>query len=104
MKARLKNYRQSPRKVRLVANTVRGKSLEEACGLLTFLNKRSALAIKKLILSAAAQGTKDSTQGNLKVKTITVDEGISSPHLVMRARSHTSTQTRRRSHITVVLE
>ncbi|MEK7176090.1 MAG: uL22 family ribosomal protein, partial [Patescibacteria group bacterium] len=53
-KAHLKSYRQSPRKVRLVADTVRGKSVNDALDILTFMPKRAGLPLKKLIASAYA--------------------------------------------------
>jgi len=54
MKAFLKNYRQSPRKVRLVANLVKGKNVDKAIIELDFLPKRAGIPIKKLLLSAIA--------------------------------------------------
>ena len=53
-KAELKNYRQSPRKVRLVADAVRGKKISEAITILSFMPKRSALPLQKLLSSALA--------------------------------------------------
>jgi large subunit ribosomal protein L22 len=49
MKATLTNYRQSPRKVRLVAHAVKGKSVEQAEVELSYMPKRAADPIKKLI-------------------------------------------------------
>ena len=54
MKATLTNYRQSPRKVRLVAHAVKGKSVEQAEVELSYMPKRAADPIKKLIKSAVA--------------------------------------------------
>ena len=54
MKAILNNYRQSPRKVRMVANLVKGKSVNDALATLTYLPKRAGTPIKKLIESALA--------------------------------------------------
>ena len=48
-KATLSNYRQSPRKVRLVADAVRGKKIEDAITALSFIPKRSASPIQKLL-------------------------------------------------------
>jgi large subunit ribosomal protein L22 len=47
--ASLKNYRQSPRKVRLVADLIRGKSAERALALLATLPKRAADPVSKLL-------------------------------------------------------
>ena len=66
MKAFLKNYRQSPRKVRLVAGLIKGKSVAQAIAELDFLAKRAGLPIKKLLLSAVANAKhvgRDSSTG-----------------------------------------
>ncbi len=52
--AQLKNHRQSPRKVRVVANMVRGKKVDEALNQLHFLAKRAGEPVSKLIRSAVA--------------------------------------------------
>ncbi len=76
MKALLKNYRQSPRKVRLVANLIRGKSVQEARLALQYLPKKSSPAMVKLLESAVANArSRGATAENLFVKTITVDKG-----------------------------
>jgi len=49
MKAILKNYRQSPRKVRLLADLVRGKKVKEAIATLRFIEKRAAMRFIKVI-------------------------------------------------------
>jgi len=54
MQAKLKNYRQSPRKVRLIADLVRGKKVSDALSTLQFVDKRAAGPIAKLIRSAVA--------------------------------------------------
>ncbi|MEX0652108.1 MAG: 50S ribosomal protein L22 [Candidatus Paceibacterota bacterium] len=104
MKARLKNYRQSPRKVRLVANLVRGKSILRALTALTFLDKKSALPIKKLLESAVAnaevQGAK---KESLIVSDIQVDEGFSFTRFRARARGSAAPVRKRSSHINVTL-
>jgi large subunit ribosomal protein L22 len=75
-KAQLNNYRQSPRKVRLVADAVRGKKVEEAMTALSFIPKRSALPLQKLLASALANAKNLSlSTENLVVKEIRVDAG-----------------------------
>ena len=54
MKAYLHNYRQSPRKVRLVAGLIRRKNVAAALAALEFLPKRAGLPVRKLLLSAVA--------------------------------------------------
>lgn len=74
--ATLKNFRQAPRKMRLVANAVRGKKVSEALVNLDFVTKRASLPIKTLILSALANAkSKNIPVENLVVKTIKVDGG-----------------------------
>jgi len=76
MKAKLTNYHQSPRKVRLVANLIRGKSVERARAALKFLPQKSSPAIEKLLSSAIANARNAGfTAENLFVKTITVNKG-----------------------------
>ncbi len=76
MKATLTNYHQSPRKVRLVADLIRGKSIAQARAALLYLPKKSSPALGKLLDSAIANasGAGNSVE-NLFVKTITVNKG-----------------------------
>lgn len=79
MKAVLKNYRQAPRKVRLVADLIRGKSVPAARMALSYLPKKSAPDMKKLLDSAIANARHaDETVDidALFVKTVTVDKGM----------------------------
>lgn len=77
MKATLTNYHQSPQKVRLVANLIRGKSVPHARAALTFLSKKSSPAIAKLLDSAIANArSSGASADSLIVKTITVDKGM----------------------------
>lgn len=73
MKASLNNYRQAPRKVRLIADLIKGKSALQAQAILSHLIKRGALPIKKLLDSAVANAGVDAS--TLVVKNATVDKG-----------------------------
>jgi len=74
MKASLNNYRQAPRKVRLIADLIKGKSAVQAQGILSHLIKKGALPMKKLLDSAVANaGVPADT---LMVKVATVDKGV----------------------------
>lgn len=76
MKALLKNYHQSPRKVRLVADLVRGKSISDARAALLYLSKKSSPAIGKLLDSAVANARSMGVNADqLFIKKITVDKG-----------------------------
>ena len=75
-KATLSNFRQAPRKMRMVANTVRGKKVSEALVNLDFVAKKASSPIKTLIASALANAKAlDIPTENLIIKTIKVDSG-----------------------------
>lgn len=74
--ATLSNFRQAPRKMRMVANAVRGKKVADVLVNLDFVAKKASLPIKTLILSALANAKAlDIPTENLIVKTIKVDGG-----------------------------
>ncbi len=77
MKATLKNHHQSPRRTRLVAEVIKGKSVVQALAELDFIIKKSAAPIKKLILSAVANAKTNfkKEETDLYIKNITVDKG-----------------------------
>lgn len=99
-KAQLKNYRQSPRKVRLVARTVRGKKVENALDILTFIPKRAGLPLKKLITSAYANSGKAE---NLFIKEIRVDAGATLYRSQPRSHGMTTPIRKRTSRVSVTL-
>jgi len=103
--ARLKNYRQSARKVRLVADTIRGKKVTDAITHLAFVPKRASLAVKKLVESALANAkhNHNMNEEDLFVKEIRVDEGFTMYRYRMRARGSVAPIRKRTSHISVVL-
>lgn len=104
MKAILKNYRQSPRKVRLIAGLVRGKSTTKALAALQFVDKRAAGPFAKVIESAIANAKNlgVSTE-KLFVKTVEVNKGTILKRSMPRARGSASRINKRNSHISVEL-
>jgi large subunit ribosomal protein L22 len=104
MKAILKNYRQSPRKVRLIADLVRGKKVNDALTTLKFVDKRAAGPFAKVIASAAANA-KDQGKNvdSLVIKTVAVDKGMVLKRFMPRARGSASRINKRNSHIRVEL-
>lgn len=108
MKAELKSYRQSPRKVRLVADAIRGKKVEEALTILDFIPKRASLPLKKLIASAHAnalrQGSGQAGKAeNLVIKELKVDGGAILYRRRPRSRGMANPIRKRTSHVTVIL-
>ncbi|MBI1974461.1 MAG: 50S ribosomal protein L22 [Candidatus Zambryskibacteria bacterium] len=103
-KAKLNTYRQSPRKVRLIANSVRGKKVEDALNTLEFIPKRSAQPLLKLMASALANAKALSMPvGNLVVKEIKVDSGAILYRRRPRSHGMTNPIRKRTSHISIVL-
>ncbi|MES2986144.1 MAG: 50S ribosomal protein L22 [Patescibacteria group bacterium] len=104
MKAILKNYRQSPRKVRLVTDLVKGKKVDVALNQLNFTPKRVVPVIKKLLESAIANAVHaGNAKDTLRIKNITVDEGFVLKRMMPRARGVGARINKRTSHIVVTL-
>jgi len=101
----LNNFRTSPRKVRLVADTIRGKSVKQAQSILEVLNKKSATPIYGLLKSAIAnaQNTKNILSSQLKVSEIYVNGGAVLKRFRPRAFGRAYTIRKRTSHIVMTL-
>jgi large subunit ribosomal protein L22 len=88
MKAFLKNYRQAPRKVRLIANHLRGKNVAVALADLSFMPQKASKPLHKLLSSAVANARQQVSgirEDELIIKTITVDKGITYVRFMPRA-------------------
>lgn len=105
MEAYLKNYRQSPRKVRLLADLVRGKRVSRALSELSFMPKRAAGPMKKLIESAVANAEHNfgAKKDDLIVKEITVDKGVVLKRWMPRAMGRASSIHKHTSNVFVRL-
>lgn len=104
MKASLPNYRQSPRKVRLITEAVKGKYVADASVVLSYMPKRGAEPIQKLINSAAANAVNlGATAANLMIKNITVNKGFVIKRSMPRAMGVAKPINKRTSHIDVTL-
>ena len=99
--AKLKNYRQSPRKVRLVADLLRGKNAEHALALLATLPKRVSGPLAKLVKAGVANAKLPAN--DLFISTIQVNEGVVLKRSMPRARGRASAIKKRTSHITLGL-
>jgi len=104
IRAELSTYNQSPRKVRLVTELVKGKKVADAVAALSFLPKRAALPIKKLIESAVANGVaKGEDKDLLRVKNIQVNSAGMIVKFMPRAMGRAAPIRRRRSNVIVTL-
>jgi large subunit ribosomal protein L22 len=104
MKAILKDYRQSPRKVRLLADLVRGKKVADALATLRFVDKRAAGPFAKVIASAIANAKlQGKDESKLFIKAVAVDKAATLKRSMPRARGSASRINKRNSHISVEL-
>lgn len=101
--AKLKGAPISAQKCRLVADQVRGKSVEKALDILNFSPKKAALLVRKVVQSAIANA--EHNQGadidELKVAKIYVDEGRTLKRWQARAKGRVGHILKRSCHITV---
>ena len=104
-KASLNYARVGAQKARLVADLVRGKNVDDALKTLTYLNKKTALLIKKLIESAVANADYKKTMNmdKLFVKAISVDQGPVLKRFRPRAQGRAFGVRKKLSHINVTL-
>lgn len=101
--AKLRGAGLSAQKARLVADQVRGKSVEEALDILAFSPKKGAGVIKKVLESAIANAehNEGADVDELKVSTIFVDEGLTMKRIKPRAKGRADRIFKRTCHITV---
>ena len=105
MKASVSNYRQAPRKVRLIANLVRGKDVKSALEILSNVQKRAAEPFAKLIKGAVSNAKEQGIrEDGLKVGKVQVDSGFTFKRFRARARGRASRINKHTSHIKVELE
>ena len=99
--ASLQNYRQSPRKVRLVADLVRGKTAAHALALLSALPKRASEPMAKLIQSAVANA--GASAQDVVISVIEVNSGVVFRRSMPRARGRASAIRKKSSKITLTV-
>ena len=105
VRARARYVRVTPRKARLVADQVRGLHIEQALALLQFSPRGAAQDIQKLIESAAAnaENNHDLVGDEMRISSITVDEGPTLRRFRPRALGRATPINKRTSHIAVAL-
>ena len=103
VRAVAKNVQVSPRKLRPLANVVRGKSVDEALTMLNFASPK-ARALAKTLKSAAYNAENNFQMApQLKIVSVFVDEGRTMKRFRPRARGRATTILKRSSHITVIV-
>ncbi|MFH0799869.1 MAG: 50S ribosomal protein L22 [Pseudomonadota bacterium] len=104
--ARLKMVRMTPRKMRVVANQIRGKRAQEAIDFLTFCRRSAARPLLKLIKSAVANADQKGGMDidNLYVKELLVDGGPTMKRWMPRAKGSATPILKRSSKVSVILD
>jgi len=103
--ARLNNVSISAQKARLVADQIRGLSVERAQNILRFSNKKAADIISKVLESATsnAEHNEGADIDELRVSTIYVDEGRTVKRFRSRAKGRANRILKRSAHITITV-
>ena len=107
--AKLNNVPTSPRKMRLVADLIRGEKVNKALNILKFEPKQGAARLEKLLLSAISNWQQknqdvDLEDADLFVKTITVDSGRVLKRLRPAPQGRAHRIRKRSNHVTLVLD
>ncbi|WP_121964031.1 50S ribosomal protein L22 [Myroides sp. N17-2] len=106
--AKLNNCPTSPRKMRLVADLVRGQKVEKALNILKFSSKEASRNLEKLLLSAIANWQAKNSEANIEeagliVKEIRVDGGMMLKRLRPAPQGRAHRIRKRSNHVTIVL-
>jgi large subunit ribosomal protein L22 len=106
VRAVAKNLGRSSRKIRLVMDAVRGKSVDEAVAILRFLPHGGSEEVLKVVRSAAANAENNYQMApeDLFIKAIFADEGTTIKRFRSRSRGMAAPILKRTSHITVIVE
>jgi large subunit ribosomal protein L22 len=106
--ARLNNVPTSPRKMRLVADIIRGQEVFKALNILRFTNKEAAGRLEKLLRSAIANYEKKSgntaNEGQLYVKTVMVDGGRILKRISPAPQGRAHRINKRSNHVTLIID
>ena len=109
--AKLNDVPTSPRKMRLVADIVRGVEVNRALDILKFSKKHASIDLEKLLRSAIANWeaknqdhADDLDKGNVYVKTIMVDEGRTLKRIRPCPQGRAGRIRKRSNHVTVILD
>lgn len=105
MKALLNNFRQSPRKMRLVASLLKGKAVSDALVILRNTPKAAVLPLEKLLKSAISNAKgQGKDEKSLYIKDFMVNAGVTMKRSMPRARGSAFRINKRTSHVTLELE
>src|SRR5690606_19955679 len=107
--AKLRNHPTSPRKMRLLADLIRGAEAEKALNILKFSAKHNSVPLEKLLLSAINNWKQknpdaDVEAANLYVKTIFVDGGRMLKRMLAAPQGRAYRVRKRSNHVTIIVD
>jgi len=105
--AKLRNHPTSPRKMRLLADHIRGMKVEQAVAILDHHPQHSATPLRKLVMSAVSNWQQQNEGGNVEalvVKTIFVDGARSIKRMLPAPQGRAYRMRKRSNHVTVIVD
>jgi large subunit ribosomal protein L22 len=105
-RATLKRFRESPRKVRMVADMIRGRSVDDAMSILRLQQRKAAKMLSKVLGSAIANATENekADADKLVVTNVSVDGGPVTKKWMPRSMGRANRINSRTSHVTIVVD
>jgi large subunit ribosomal protein L22 len=105
-RAILRRFRESPRKVRMVADMIRGRSVDDAMSILRLQQRKAAKMLSKVLGSAIANATENekADADKLVVTNVSVDGGPVTKRWMPRSMGRANRINSRTSHVTVVVD
>ena len=105
-RATLKRFRESPRKVRMVANMIRGRTVDDAMSILKLQQRKAAKMLSKVLGSAIANATENekADADKLVVTKVSVDGGPVTKRWMPRSMGRANRINSRTSHVTITVD
>jgi large subunit ribosomal protein L22 len=105
-RATLKRFRESPRKVRMVADMIRGRSVDDALSILKLQQRKAAKMLSKVLGSAIANATENEKANaeKLVVTNVSVDGGPVTKRWMPRSMGRANRINSRTSHVTITVD
>jgi large subunit ribosomal protein L22 len=105
-RATLKRFRESPRKVRMVADMIRGRTVDDAMSILRLQQRKAAKMLSKVLGSAIANATENEKADaeKLVVTRVSVDGGPVTKRWMPRSMGRANRINSRTSHVTITVD
>jgi large subunit ribosomal protein L22 len=105
-RATLSRFRESPRKVRMVADMIRGRSVDDAMSILRLQQRKAAKMLSKVLGSAIANATENekADSDKLVVTKVSIDGGPTQKRWMPRSMGRANRINSRTSHVTIVVD